>query len=90
MNTDSPIHSPDGKEVGRRLKMARKWRNLQLEELAGKSGLTAFQLERYETDASKLPFDKLLEMSQILELPIDYFFKHLRSSASKGPPHETN
>jgi len=77
MDAEAQLKSINRK-IGRRLRMARKWRNLRLEDLAAQSHTTATTLENYETGVSRICADKLLQISLLLDLPIDYFFECLK------------
>ena len=65
--------------VGLRLREARtlkKWTQADLGKLVG---LAFQQIQKYETGANRIGASRLWHLSQILELPISYFFAGLES-----------
>lgn len=61
---------------GNRLKMARQYRGLTVEELAQKINVSKQAVSQYETGRiENVPFDKILSISNVLNFPYKYFIQ---------------
>lgn len=75
VHTNSRQPHPYDTAVGRRLRMARKARNLSQGALAEALGLSSFQqVQKYERGSNRVSASKLAEAAIFLGVPIDYFF----------------
>ncbi len=60
--------------VGSRVRMRRKMLGLSQEKLGEELGITFQQVQKYEKGANRIGASRLQTISQILEVPIGYFF----------------
>ena len=60
---------------GERLKSARLYRGLTIEELAAKLDVTKQTISQYENSKIDTPFDKILILSRELDFPYEYFLQ---------------
>lgn len=59
--------------VGQNIKRARESANMTQEELAAKMGIAQSALCRMEIGTKCLPFERAVQLSEILNVPLDYF-----------------
>ena len=62
------------KEVGLRLKRRRKALSITQQRLAEGLGISFQQVQKYETGRNRLSASRLQDVSQILNVPVSYFF----------------
>jgi transcriptional regulator with XRE-family HTH domain len=60
--------------VGSRVRMRRKMIGLSQEKLGEQLGITFQQVQKYEKGANRIGASRLQTISQVLEVPIGYFF----------------
>ena len=60
--------------VGARLRLRRNMRGLSQQKLGQALGLTFQQVQKYERGANKITASRLHELSQLLDVPISFFF----------------
>ncbi len=74
--------------VGKRLRVRRTLLGMSQEQVAEALELTFQQLQRYEKGASRVSASRLFELSQILDVPISYFFEEMDmdNPATDTPP----
>ena len=73
--------------IGRRLRIARAWRDLSVEALAKELRVTTAKLEKYEDGQPPISCDTLVEISRCLDLPVIYFFAALfPADSDEGMP----
>ena len=60
--------------VGSRVRMRRKMLGLSQEKLGEQLGITFQQVQKYEKGANRIGASRLQTISQVLEVPIGYFF----------------
>ena len=65
--------------VGSRVRSRRNILGLTLETLAAKIGVTYQQLQKYEKGVNRIGASRLYRLSQVLEVPVDYFFEGLEA-----------
>lgn len=68
--------------VGKQLRRIRNLRGLSQQALAARINLTFQQLQKYERGTNRISASVLYEFSQILEVPIEDFFKGLSTVPS--------
>ena len=70
---------------GNRLKSARQYRGLTVEELAQKINVSKQTISQYETGKiENVPFDKILSISNVLNFPYKYFAQENRLKLQTG------
>ncbi len=65
------------KYIGERLKIARRSRNITLEDMAKRLGITRKQLQNYESAKSNMPVSRLWEISNLLDVETVFFVEGL-------------
>jgi transcriptional regulator with XRE-family HTH domain len=73
--------------VGRRVRMRRKMLAMSQEKLAAALGLTFQQVQKYEKGATRISASRLQQMSHILQVPVEFFFK---GAPNASAPHGSN
>ncbi|NBT85786.1 MAG: XRE family transcriptional regulator [Alphaproteobacteria bacterium] len=63
--------------IGNRLRLRRIMIGLTQEKLAEAFGVTAQQVQKYENGINRMGGSRLLQASQILKIPVQYFFEGL-------------
>lgn len=71
--------------VGERVRRRRRAMGISQEKLGDLVGVTFQQVQKYEKGANRVSASKLFEISNVLQVPISFFFDGL-ASASPGPP----
>jgi len=61
--------------VGARVRMRRMMLSMSQEKLGGALGLTFQQVQKYEKGTNRISASKLQEISQILHVPVSFFFE---------------
>jgi len=74
--------------VGSRVRMRRKMLGMSQEKLGEQLGITFQQVQKYEKGANRIGAGRLLRISQVLEVPISYFFP--QEPAAAGGMGENN
>jgi transcriptional regulator with XRE-family HTH domain len=74
--------------VGSRVRMRRKILSMSQEKLGEQLGITFQQVQKYEKGANRIGAGRLLRISQVLEVPISYFFP--QEPAAAGGMGENN
>jgi len=75
------------KHVGKRIRMRRLMIKMSQEKLAARLGLTFQQVQKYEKGINRVSASRLREMSQALQVPVQFFFDglpELRGASPKG------
>lgn len=67
--------------VGERLRLRRRLLGLSQEDLAELLGLALQQVQKYEAGANRVSASRLYQLSQVLDVPIAWFFEDM-------PEHE--
>ncbi len=65
---------PIDKYVGQRLRVRRVLLGLSQEKLAEQTGITFQQIQKYERGANRVSASRLYQFSQLLKVPVSYFF----------------
>lgn len=63
--------------IGTRLRQRRALMGMTQEKLAESVGLTFQQVQKYENGANRISAGRLYEFSQILSVPITYFYENI-------------
>ncbi len=70
--------------VGSRVRLRRKYLGLSQEKLGSAIGLTFQQVQKYERGANRIGSSRLWELSQILKVPVSYFFEEMSDAVLSG------
>jgi transcriptional regulator with XRE-family HTH domain len=65
---------PVDMHVGRRVKARRMLLGMTQEELADQLGVTFQQVQKYEKGVNRVSASRLLQLSTVLRVPVQYFF----------------
>ncbi len=68
---------PIDAHVGKRLRVRRKLLSMSQTKLGDAVGLTFQQIQKYERGANRIGASRLFEFSEILSVPISYFFEDM-------------
>lgn len=69
--------------VGRRLRLRRTLLGMSQDKLAGKMGVSFQQVQKYERGANRISAGRLYLLTQILDVPITFFFDDLTEETPK-------
>lgn len=69
-------------EIGRRIKSRRNALGLNQQHLAQKIGVSYQQVQKYENGTDRVGAARLLQISQALNMPIEYFYGNINKGAS--------
>jgi transcriptional regulator with XRE-family HTH domain len=73
------VPNPTDQHVGSRVRMRRNMLAMSQEKLGAALGLTFQQVQKYERGANRIGASRLQQISQILQVPVAFFFE--------GGPH---
>jgi transcriptional regulator with XRE-family HTH domain len=76
--------NPIDKHVGSRMRMRRRMLDMSQTEVAEALGLTFQQVQKYEKGANRIGASRLQHISQILQVPVPFFFEG--APAASGIP----
>ena len=83
--------NPIDKHVGSRVRMRRMMLSMSQEKLGGALGLTFQQVQKYENGKNRVSASRLQQISQILQVPVPFFFEggpRVKSTTARtAPPH---
>jgi transcriptional regulator with XRE-family HTH domain len=80
------VPNPTDKHVGARVRMRRIMLAMSQEKLGAALGLTFQQVQKYERGANRIGASRLQQFSQILQVPVAFFFEGLPTLA----PHDSS
>jgi transcriptional regulator with XRE-family HTH domain len=66
--------------------MRRRMLHLSLADLASALGITFQQVQKYEKGSNRISASRLQHMSQILQVPVPFFFEGAPAAAGIPPP----
>lgn len=75
--------NPADRYVGNRIRMRRLMLGLSQTALANELGLTFQQVQKYEKGANRVAGSRLQQISEVLQVPISFFFEELPHSSSQ-------
>jgi transcriptional regulator with XRE-family HTH domain len=70
--------SPIDVHVGSRVRLRRTLLGLSQEKLGEKIGLTFQQVQKYERGANRIGASRLWELSNVLDVPVQFFFSEIQ------------
>ena len=73
------VPNPVDIHVGSRVRLRRTLLGLSQEKLSNAVGLTFQQIQKYERGANRIGASRLFQFSQILDVPISFFFDEMPS-----------
>ena len=81
--------NPIDKHVGSRVRMRRLMLDMSQTDIANALGLTFRQVQKYENGSNRISASRLQHLSQILQVPVPFFFEGAPSApgipqAAKG------
>jgi transcriptional regulator with XRE-family HTH domain len=76
--------NPIDKHVGSRVRMRRMMLNMSQEKLGDALGLTFQQVQKYEKGTNRIGASRLQQISQILQVPVSFFFDGAPQAAEPG------
>src|SRR5215468_4238410 len=79
--------NPTDRHVGSRVRMRRIMLAMSQEQLAETLGLTFQQVQKYEKGANRIGAGRLQQISQILQVPIAFFFEGAPNALA---PHDSS
>ena len=74
--------NPIDKHVGSRVRMRRMMLGMSQEKLGNNLGLTFQQVQKYEKGTNRIGASRLQQISQILQVPVSFFFEGAPTSAN--------
>ena len=74
--------NPVDKHVGGRVRMRRMMLSMSQEKLGNALGLTFQQVQKYEKGTNRVSSSRLQQISQILQVPVSFFFEGLPTAGS--------
>lgn len=72
--------------VGQRLRVRRSLQGFSQEKLAEAIGLTFQQIQKYERGTNRVSAGRLFELSNILDVPVSYFFEQISEANGSSAP----
>ena len=69
--------------VGSRVRLRRTLLGLSQEKLGDALGLTFQQIQKYERGANRIGASRLFHLSQILDVPVSFFFDEMSAAPAK-------
>jgi transcriptional regulator with XRE-family HTH domain len=79
--------NPIDKHVGSRVRMRRMMLSMSQEKLGDALGLTFQQVQKYEKGTNRIGASRLQQISNILQVPVEFFFEGAQNVAG-GPRPE--
>jgi transcriptional regulator with XRE-family HTH domain len=76
--------NPIDKHVGSRVRMRRLKLNMSQTDLGNALGLTFQQVQKYEKGSNRVSASRLQHISQILQVPVPFFFEGALARLASG------
>ncbi len=86
---ESAAFDPIDIHVGNRVRIRRKLLGMSQTALGGAIGLSFQQVQKYERGANRISSSRLFELSQILDVPVAFFFHDMPEDIEQREPVET-
>ena len=94
MTTDAPVerhhritnNNAIDLHVGKRVRLRRTLLGLSQEQLGAELNITFQQVQKYERGANRISASRLWDLSQILDVPVNYFFDDMSEATMKSSP----
>ena len=81
--------NPIDKHVGSRVRMRRRMLDMSQTDLANALGLTFQQVQKYEKGSNRIGAARLQHLSQILQVPVPFFFEGAPASIGWSAAEES-
>lgn len=78
--------NPIDVHVGQRLRVRRTLLGMSQETLADAIGLTFQQIQKYEKGANRVSSSRLLDLSNVLDVTVSYFFEEMSAGVADQSP----
>ena len=78
--------NPIDKHVGGRVRQRRMLLGMSQEKLGEAIGLTFQQVQKYERGANRIGASRLYDLSQVLDVPVSYFFDDMDEETAGASP----
>lgn len=75
--------------LGRRLRRRRRILGLTQQQLAGACGVRFQQIQKYECAANRMSAARLWQLSEVLEVPVSYFYEGLSDAERAARARES-
>lgn len=82
--------NPIDVHVGNRIRLRRTLLHLSQEQLAGLLGLTFQQVQKYERGMNRVGASRLWDISQVLQVPINFFYEDMDHEIADQSPRMFN
>jgi transcriptional regulator with XRE-family HTH domain len=79
--------NPTDKHVGSRVRMRRLMLGMSQERLADQLGITFQQVQKYEKGVNRISASRLQQASQMLDVPVSFFFEQAPQLTGNGRGH---
>lgn len=80
--------NPVDRHVGLRIRLRRSMLGLSQEKLAEELGITFQQVQKYEKGLNRVGASRLWDLSQVLGVPVDFFYMDMDEAARKCSPRK--
>jgi len=80
------IPNPVDVHVGSRVRLRRMLVGISQEKLGGSMGLTFQQIQKYEKGVNRIGASRLFKLSQVLDVPVQFFFEGMPSAELSANP----
>ena len=74
--------------VGKRIRLRRTLLGMSQEQLGNALNITFQQVQKYERGANRVSASRLWDISQIIDVPISYFFEEMSDTTIKASPRK--
>jgi transcriptional regulator with XRE-family HTH domain len=74
--------------VGKRIRLRRTLLGMSQEQLGNALNITFQQVQKYERGANRVSASRLWDISQIVDVPISYFFEDMSDTTIKASPRK--
>lgn len=81
--------SPVDMHVGARVRLRRTLLGMSQEKLGDAIGLTFQQVQKYERGANRIGASRLYDLSQVLDVPVSFFFDDMPAGGSERSRSDT-
>ena len=76
--------------VGKRVRLRRTLLGMSQEQLGGELDITFQQVQKYERGANRISASRLWDISQVLDVSINYFFDDMAEITMSGSPRKVS